>query len=156
MKTITIRSRLSFLAGAMLALLISVTACGCKSHKNVIVNAQADFATNDVWQLTEMNGREVSLKKGQKIPTIQFNTEAGTFSGNNGCNRYFGSFKDMGNGQMALADFNSTKMACPEAIHKLESKFMELLQRCNRYEIGQYKLQLKNGDRALLTFEKMQ
>ncbi|MCR4815660.1 MAG: META domain-containing protein [Bacteroidales bacterium] len=135
-------------------LMAAMTACGCKSHKQVVVNARAEFDDSQVWQLVAMRGKEISYSEGQKPVTLQINTEAGTFSGHNGCNRYFGTFKDLGNGKMELNDFNATKRACPEAFHKIERSYMQLLTRCDAYELGEYTLRLLQGDKELLTFEK--
>lgn len=135
-------------------LIAIVTLSGCKSHKETVVNAKAEFVPDQVWTLTEMRGKEVAYCEGQHHVTIQINNEAGTFSGHNGCNRYFGNFKDLGNGSMQLSQFNATKMACPEPFHKVEGSYMQLLQRCNRYELGEYYLTLLQDDKTLLTFEK--
>jgi heat shock protein HslJ len=128
---------------------------GCKSHKNNVVNASPDFNAEETWQLAELRGKEVAFLEGQKKITIQINTEAGTFSGNSGCNRYFGNFKDLGNGKMILSDFNGTKMACPEAFHKMENSYMQLLHRCDGYRLGEYSLELLQGETVLLNFEKV-
>lgn len=128
---------------------------GCKSHKDSVVNARPEFNAEEVWQLSAIRGKEVVFLEGQKKVNIQINVEAGTFSGNSGCNRYFGTFKDLGNGKMALADFNGTKMACPEAFHKMESSYMQLLRRCDGYRLSEYSLELLQGENILLTFEKI-
>lgn len=128
---------------------------GCKSHKDSVVNARPEFNAEDVWQLTVMRGKEVVFLEGQKKINIQINTEAGTISGHSGCNRYFGAFKDLGDGKMALSDFNGTKMACPEAFHRMENSYLQTLQRCDGYRIGEYTLELLQGDKVLLSFEKI-
>lgn len=127
----------------------------CKCNKKVVVNAEAKFNVEDRWLLTEMQGKEVTLAPGQKKPFIEFNPEAGTFSGHSGCNRYFGNFKDLGNGKMELSDINATKMACPEPFNKVESAYMALLRRCDGYKLGEYTLELTQRGKVLLTFEKM-
>jgi heat shock protein HslJ len=128
---------------------------GCKTHKDSIVNAMPAFNSEDVWQLATMQGKEVAFLEGQKKISIQINTEAGTFSGSSGCNRYFGSFKDLGDGKMLLADINGTKMACPEAFHKMENSYMQLLRRCDAYRLNEYSLDLMQGDKVLLSFDKV-
>ena len=137
-----------------LTTILSLMFVGCKSQKNTVVNARAEFDPDQVWVLTEMQGKDVVYQEGQAKATIQINTEAGTFNGKNGCNRYFGNFKDLGDGKMVLSDFNGTKMACPESFRKLESNFMQLIRKCNGYELDEYRLVLKQGDKELLTFEK--
>lgn len=131
-----------------------LTLMACKSHKTTVVNARAEFSSEQVWVLTEMKGKEVVYQDGQHKATIQINTEAGTFNGNNGCNRYFGIFADLGEGKMRLDKINATKMACPENFRKLERDFMQYLSKCDSYDLGEYRLILMQGDKELLTFEK--
>lgn len=134
--------------------ILMIMTIGCKSHKDSVVNAQPEFNPDVVWQLSDIRGKEVTFLDGQKKINIQINTEAGTFSGNSGCNRYFGTFKDLGNGKMTLSGFNGTKMACPEAFHKIENNYLQLLRRCDGYRLSEYTLELLQDDKVLLTFEK--
>ncbi len=134
--------------------LATLAACGCKSHQETLISAQPEFLPDEEWVLTEMRGREVSYLEGQRKATAVFNPEAGTIHGSNGCNTYHGNFKDHGEGRMTLSDISSTKMACPQAFHKLESTFMQLLRRCDGYTLGAYSLELKEGEKTVLTFSK--
>lgn len=139
----------------MLLSILMIMTIGCKSHKDSVVNAHPEFNSAEVWQLSDMRGKEVTFLDGQKKINIQINTEAGTFSGTSGCNRYFGNFKDLGNGKMLLSGFNGTKMACPEAFHKMENSYLQLLRRCDGYRLSEYTLELLQDDKVLLTFEKI-
>ena len=127
---------------------------GCRSHQSAVVNAKSEFVATEVWTLVELRGKEVSRGRGEVVLTFQVNPEAGTFRGNSGCNRYFGNFKDLGEGKMLLDDFNATKTACPDAVMKKEGTYMQLLRRCDNYIIGNYSLELRQGDKTLLKFEK--
>lgn len=146
--------RLFFILATFLFVLLM--ACGCKSHKEAVVSVKPEFNAEEIWKLTRLKGKEYAPLEGQKEIYIQINVEAGTFSGYSGCNRYFGTFKDLGEGRMVLSDFNGTKMACPEAFHKMESGYMQLLHRCDGYNLGEYKLELLQDGNVLLTFEKEQ
>lgn len=138
-----------------LILLSVVLAFGaCKSNKGVVVNATAQFNPDEVWLLSEMQGKEVAPLEGQKKISIQFNPEAGTFQGHSGCNRYFGNFKDLGKGKMVLSELNATKMACAESFHKMEGAYMALLRRCDGYNLGEYTLELTQKGKVLISFEK--
>jgi heat shock protein HslJ len=139
----------------LIVCILTVAVAGCKSHKEAVVNARPEFNSEEVWRLDAMRGKEVVPLSGQQPITIQINPEAGTFSGTSGCNRYFGSFKDKGGGKMALSDFNGTKKACPEAFHKVENSYMQLLQRCDGFKLTEYTLELLQGDKVLLSFEKI-
>lgn len=127
----------------------------CKSHQKVVVNAEAHFDQEELWILTNMQGKEFSPLNGQKKISIQFNPEAGTFNGHSGCNRYFGQFKDLGNGKMQLGEVDATKMACSEPIHKVESAYLVLLRRCDGYRLDEYRLELMQRDKVLLVYEKV-
>lgn len=141
--------------GFVLVLLAAVIAFGaCKCHKDVVVNATVQFNADEVWLLSEMQGKEVVPLEGQKKISIQFNPEAGTFRGYSGCNRYFGNFKDLGKSKMELSDFNASKTACAESFHKVEGAYMALLRRCDGYNLGEYTLELTQKGKVLLAFEK--
>lgn len=138
----------------LITCIVALTACGCRTHREAVVNAQPEFSAEETWQLSEMRGKEVTLAEGQKKITLQVNPEAGTISGFSGCNRYFGNVKFDSRGHLTLSELNGTKMACPEAFHKVESAYMQMLRKCDGYSIEQYRLQLLQGDKVLLTFEK--
>lgn len=127
----------------------------CKCHSKAASGVEVKFDAEEMWLLTEMQGKEVTLAEGQKKPAIQFNPEAGTFSGFSGCNRYFGQFKDLGKGKMELGSINGTKMACPEPFHKVEGAYLALLRRCDGYKIDEYTLQLTQRGKVLLSYEKV-
>lgn len=133
---------------------LSFLACGCKSHKSAVVNADPKFQPEEVWVLTTIRDKAVTYAEGQRICTITINPEAGTFNGCSGCNRYFGNFKDLGNGKMELSEWNGTKMACPETFMALERNYMQQLHKVDGYVIGEYTLELMQGDKVVLTFAK--
>ena len=141
------------LLGAVITILV-LTAFSCKSHKATTVTPTPQFVTDEEWELVSIIGKDVVYQEGQHKATIHFNPEAGTFGGSNGCNQYFGSFKDLGNGKMALGNFNGTKRACPESFSKLEKTYMQVIHRCDGYRLDAYTLELLQGDKVLLTFEK--
>ncbi|MBP5326544.1 MAG: META domain-containing protein [Bacteroidales bacterium] len=134
---------------------ISMGACKC--HKKVaVIEAKPEFNAEETWMLVSMRGKEVVYNEGQKQITLVINPEAGTMNGHSGCNRYFGDFKDLGDGQFELGMINATKMACPEPFHKIEGAYMQLLRLCDNYTLGEYTLELKQKDKVLLLFEKQQ
>lgn len=144
--------RISFILLIITSFFLLLASCKC--HQKSVVNVAAKFETEDLWLLSEMQGKEVVPLEGQKKISLEFNPEAGTFNGYSGCNRYFGKFKDLGDGRMELSDFNGTKKACPESFHKVESSYMSLLRRCDGYKLGEYALELTQKGKVLLTFEK--
>lgn len=141
---------------ALLMAALTFLACGCKSHKSAVVNVAPQFQPDEVWVLTAIRDKAVTYAEGQRICTIVINPEAGTFNGCSGCNRYFGNFKDLGKGKIELSDYNGTKMACPENFMALERSYMQQLHKVDGYELGAYTLELKQGDKVVLTFAKQE
>ena len=133
------------------------SAVSCRSHRqDVKVSVLPEFSAEEVWELTSVRGRAVTYAEGQKHATLCVNPEAGTVSGHNGCNSFFGNFENLGNGKMKLTQIMSTKMACPEPFHKLESQYMQTLSHCDGYDINAYSLNLMQGEKIVLSFDKQQ
>jgi len=65
-----------------------------------------------------------------------------------------GNFKDLGNGKLALSEVSSTKMACPEPFMKVERLYLPVLNKVNGYKLGEYTLELLQGNAVVLTYEK--
>lgn len=137
------------------AVLALCTSCRCHK-KAAVVTVEPKFETEVVWKLTAVKGKKINYAKDQKIATIQFNPEAGLVSGCTGCNRFFGNFKDFGKGKMELSEISSTKMACPEPFMKVEGLYLPVLRKVDGYNLGEYQLELLQGDKVVLTFEKME
>lgn len=133
---------------------VFIVVCGCKSNKETVVNVQPEFSADQVWVLTEMRGKEFVLAEGQKKVTLLINPETGVASGTNGCNRFFARVKMDGMSKISFGDFNGTKMACPEAFHKTERNFMQAIEHCDEYRLGEYTLELLQNGRVVLAFEK--
>lgn len=128
----------------------------CKSNRqSAVVSVEPQFEKDVEWKLTAVKGKKISYAEDQKLATIQFNPEAGLVSGSAGCNRFFGNFKDLGNGKMILSDIGSSKMMCPETFMKVENIYLPQLRKVDGYILGEYQLELLQGDKVVLTFEKL-
>lgn len=133
--------------------IITMTLTGCKSSKETVVMAEPQFDHEVVWQLTSMRGKTVKYEEGQKPVTLQFNPEANTLGGCSGCNQYFASYKcDEKN--ITIGEVGGTKMACPEPWMTLERKYMQELRKVNGYNLGEYQLDLLQGETVVLHFER--
>lgn len=135
--------------------IITMALTGCKSTKDsqAIVMAEPQFDHEVVWQLTSMRGKTVNYEEGQKQVTLQFNPEAGTLSGCSACNQYFASYKS-DDKNITIGQVNGTKMACPEPWMTLERKYMQELRKVDQYQLGDYQLDLMQGETVILHFEK--
>ena len=78
--------------------------------------------------------------------TLEF-PEAGKVSGRGSCNRFFGTAQVQG-GQIKLGPLGTTRMACPEAVMDQERRYLEQLQRTERYGVNGSVLRLYGPDSA--------
>ncbi len=100
------------------------------------------------WTLAEMEGRNFSADK----PNIEFNRDTKRVSGSGGCNRFSGTFEVNGS-LLKFSPLMSTKMACLDGDRqRVETSFMNLLQKTTRFETAGNKLRLYSGDGSALVF----
>jgi heat shock protein HslJ len=82
----------------------------------------------------------------------------GRFTGHSGCNRYFASVKEEhGAGQITVGPVGGTRMACPEPVMAVETRFLEQLGRVKRVGFLDTRLTLSNeqdGTWTTMIFEK--
>jgi heat shock protein HslJ/membrane-bound inhibitor of C-type lysozyme len=83
------------------------------------------------WIVETIGGVPVAEKSE---PTILF-LEEGRVAGNASCNRFTGSFRLTGEG-LTFGQMAGTMMACEEPLSRQEMRFLELLQKTHRFEIG--------------------
>lgn len=106
------------------------------------------------WVLREW-GRDESVPAKPEV-TLLF-TE-GRFTGHSGCNRYFASVKEEhGTGQITVGPVGGTRMACPEPVMAVETRFLERLGRVKQFGFLGPRLTLsyeQDGDWNSMLFEK--
>jgi heat shock protein HslJ/membrane-bound inhibitor of C-type lysozyme len=77
--------------------------------------------------------------------------EEGRVAGNASCNRFTGSFRLTGEG-LSFGQMANTRMACEEPLNSQEMRFLELLRKTHRFEIGpQGRLVLHTPDGQRIT-----
>ena len=81
------------------------------------------------WLLEDLGGYGV-IDNVQMTLTF---AETGKVAGNGSCNRFFGPAEVTGP-NIKLGPLASTRMACPEAVMKQETKYMEALQGAEHFE----------------------
>jgi len=94
------------------------------------------------WLAVEIDGKP--LTETPKPPTATF--EAGRIAGFSGCNRYTGSIRETGPGEIAIGPIAGTRMACPEAETRIEARFLASLAKTTHYGFRAGKLQLSGLD----------
>lgn len=86
-----------------------------------------------------------------RVPEMRINPALGVFTGNTGCNSMSGTFNFSGNEMKFNNRIRTSKMACNEYD---ESGFIQALTRVNNYTISNDLLELKEGDKVLMSFRR--
>jgi heat shock protein HslJ len=81
------------------------------------------------WLLEDLGGHGV-IDRAQATLTFP---EAGKVGGKGSCNRFFGPSEISGD-HLRMGPLGSTRMACPEAVMKQETKYLAALQAADRFE----------------------
>ncbi len=127
----------------------------CSMKKNTSDNADLNRLLEYQWTLKSLSGNDYILGTTNKTPMLEFDFKEGKIIGTDGCNRFFGSIDTLDANQMKFGMLASTKMMCPN--HQYSTKFLELLQAVETYEVLKSELKLKsNQNIVLMTFKKQQ
>jgi heat shock protein HslJ len=106
------------------------------------------------WVLREWGKDEPAPAK----PEVTLLYTEGRFTGHSGCNRYFAPVKEEHEaGQISVGLVGGTRMACPEPVMAVETRFLERLGRVKRFGFVGTRLRLsyeQGGDWNTMTFEK--
>lgn len=117
---------------------------------NIGIFAQGNL-TKDSWELTELNGRQISDSNAG----ISFDGSKNGVSGNAGCNKFFGSYTARGS-SIKFSKIGTTKMFCLKpGVMKDEADFTRALAAATRYSISRGKLRIYAGKEKVLEFEKL-
>lgn len=111
-----------------------------KSDGQVIQATTAPEALEQAWTLVRLGEKEVTEETGGGVPTLNIDLSSQQVSGSGGCNRYFGSIVELGEGKLVFGTLGATRMACPEL--SLEMEYMERLSEVAAFRILQDSLQL--------------
>lgn len=85
--------------------------------------------SGSAWLLEDLGGHGV-IDNVQATLTFP---ETGKIAGNGSCNRFFGPSERSGD-HLKIGPLGSTRMACPEAVMKQETKYLAALQAANHFE----------------------
>lgn len=117
----------------------------------------ARLRINDIWIVESIDDEKIqinSTNKRQKIPQIEFDISEMKVIGNDGCNNFFGSIKNIEAEKLILNPLAGTKMACLGT--DIPDKFNAALSRVTRYKIENLRLMLSDdSENKLLTFKKI-
>ena len=93
------------------------------------------------WRIDSLLGLPVDADLPD-MPDLTFQVLQDRVAGRAACNRYFGSV-EFDTHSLRFGEMAMTRMACPAALMALESRFLDALERVNRFEIT-------NGGRLVL------
>ncbi len=131
----------------------------CVSHRKAAYTAPTSLLPDksQTWQLTVLNGREVSA--GAKTVTLTFNPEAGSFRGQTACNSYAGTYAigtastADGRCPFSIETFGTGSILCPDADMNAEGRFVATFAKVNYILITEYTLSLYRDNKETLHFE---
>lgn len=112
---------------------------------------------NDIWSYIGKNRWKLIQMEGvtqENSPvTISFNLADRRFSGNSGCNNYFGTY-EAGSSTIDFGPAASTRRACmDQTLSELERKFLSILGTKNfKFDVADQTLNLYQNDRLVLMF----
>jgi len=116
--------------------------------------------------LTTIAGTEWVLREWGKDESASAKPEVtllfieGRFTGHSGCNRYFASVKEEREaGQVTVGLVGGTRMACPEPVMAVETRFLEQLGRVKKIGLLGTRLTLsyeQGSDWNTMLFEKLE
>jgi len=106
----------------------------------------ADEKLAGSWVLVEMNGKEIEGTP----PTLDFTDNR--ITGFTGVNRFFGGYAKEGD-QLFGKNIGMTLRAGPPERMELERKYVSALQVVTKYQLGDKRLTLDDGDKIKLVFQ---
>ncbi len=102
------------------------------------------------WMLEAIRG--VSVSKVGRTAFVVFDKQKGSAGGNSSCNVFGGSYSASAT-KLKITEVISTMRACIEDDRmQIERRFIDGLEKTDRYEIQHGKLMLYQNKRLLLTF----
>jgi heat shock protein HslJ len=106
--------------------------------------------TGTTWRLVQLGDR--LLSPGAREATLRLTESDSTVAGTGGCNRFGGRYRLDGASQVRFSRLASTKRLCEERTMRVEERFLDALQRAERYRVAHRSLELFRGDARLARF----
>ena len=105
---------------------------------------------NDIWMLTHLNGKTITIENINEIPRMEINLARKKIFGKGTCNRFNGSIKEVSKNILRFNEqIMSTRMMCKNM--EFENTFFKILPKTNSYAIKKNQLSffdLKNQEIA--------
>lgn len=103
------------------------------------------------WAIRELHGTPVPAAPDGKEPYLELNSKKASAYGFGGCNRFFGSYRTIGQ-ELEFGALGATRMACPEGMDR-EQELFRALGTVTRYEIDGSELLLFAGEKLIARLE---
>jgi putative lipoprotein len=113
--------------------------------------AQPVNLTGTKWTLSSYTVAGKTVQVTNPIPTISF--DAARASGNGGCNSFSGTYRVQGDA-ISFQQLITTLKACAPDVPQLETAFLGLLQKANRYTVNANELQIFSTAEDALVFKR--
>ncbi|WP_019584926.1 META domain-containing protein [Deinococcus apachensis] len=113
--------------------------------------AQSPTLMGTTWTLTKLTEAGNPVAPGSAAPRPALRLDGNTASGSTGCNTYRASYVARG-GVLRFGPLATTRRACPDRLDGLEERFLNLMGRVTRFQLGGGALTLFAGSRDRLVF----
>lgn len=126
-----------------------------KQYVGCGVSLQKLATLQDIWVLTELQGKPVNADASQReFPRLEISLTEGRVTGTTGCNRLSGPVK-ADTRQIVFGPLITTRMACIGAAGDLEGPFLAAFNAPFAYQVGSGKLTLLQNGSPIMTFKKV-
>lgn len=109
------------------------------------------------WRSPDLDKSELDYEQSKIAPfkeqiTLEF--ADGKIGGSAGCNRYFASYKQAGDGTLTFTAIGSTRRACERTLMAAEQQFLQALQATTAFTVSEdgSQLVLVLGEKGILAF----
>lgn len=134
---------------AAIPLIMSCNAPAGTTGKTSSKSTDVLFKNN--WQLYSMNGNIVETSAGSKVPSMAFDMQKMTVSGNSGCNSFSGGFT-VQEESLTFGNLATTRMMCEDM--KVETAFLAAMPNVRKYIMAEGRLVFSDAEgKQLMAFD---
>ena len=150
MKTLTIKT-----LGSVLLIMAAIPlfmSCNTPAGTTGKTSSKStDVLSKNNWQLYSMNGNLVEPSAGSKVPSMAFDMQKMTVSGNSGCNSYSGGFT-VQKESLTFGNLATTRMMCEDM--KMETAFLAAVPNVRKHGMAEGRLVLSDAEgKQLMAFD---
>lgn len=130
-------------------LVLLVALASCKTARPAQPAAGDETLVDAYWMLLSLGGQSPQAPNNTRAAYIRLQETENDLKGNTGCNTIFGKYELNGKA-LHFSSVGSTRMMCQDM--EQETKFLQMLERVDSYEIADRILTLYAGSEAVATF----